>query len=91
MEENEQNTPTLLPEGTVALLGHVTVSPDGLEDVPRFTVPANPLRLMRLIVVFVEELDVERLNGAVMLKSVTEIGTATECTIDPLVPMKVTV
>jgi hypothetical protein len=59
----------------------------------RATVPENPLRLVRVIRLFADEPRV-RLNedGLIeMEKSDTMTRIDTECTIDPLVPVTVTV
>lgn len=89
-DENVHDAIELPPEYTVMLAGQDTVSPDGVEDGVRLTVPVNPYRLLRVIPALVEPPAVTGTeDGAEMLKSWTVIGTLTEFVEDPLVPMKV--
>ena len=69
-DANVHDTPTLPPDGIAADAGHDTVSPDGLEDVLRSTVPEKPNRLVNVKVAVVDCSDMnETLDGAEMLKS----------------------
>jgi len=79
----------LPPEGTLALVGHDTVSPAGAETL-MLTVPENPWRLVRVMLPVVEPTEKEML-GADKVKSVIVTGTLAEFEREPLVAVKVTV
>ncbi len=65
------------PEARVMLVRFKeVVAPEGDDDVPRLTVPANPLRLVSVTVDIVVEPEVMvRLDGVEMAKSVTFTAT----------------
>jgi len=81
------------PDVRVRLVGfREAVTPEGEADGARLTVPAKPLRLVRVTVDVVAEPEVTvRLDGAETMKSVTLTVTWTDWDAEPLVARTVTV
>ena len=81
------------PDVRVSLVGfREAVTPEGEADGARLTVPAKPLRLVRVTVDVVAEPEVTvRLDGAETMKSVTLTVTWTDWDAEPLVARTVTV